>query len=214
MSVIPLHGSDTDSETRALLRFMLAHGDIVGTDHAGRTVLQLAVDQWTLHQLCAFDAGSEDLEDADAEPEPDEMDSAPVVLDVVRAKRALVTRCLRAVAVAFLPARDYARGRYACGSGAGGDAADQHCGDCHTVLPHVPQGAALRRRLHQRREAVQEGPGLCLLGCERNGARVAQMSDTPPLDLNSNPLGIGRQVSGIADPDRDAGLAAGAGCAA
>jgi hypothetical protein len=81
---------------------MLAHGDIVGTDHAGRTVLQLAVDQWTLHQLCAFDAGSEDLEDADAEPEPDEMDSAPVVLDVVRAKRALVTRCLRAVAVAFL----------------------------------------------------------------------------------------------------------------
>jgi hypothetical protein len=33
-----------------------------------------------------------------------------------------------------------------------------------------------------------------------NGARVAQMSDTQPLDLNSNPLGIGRHVSGIADP--------------
>jgi hypothetical protein len=33
-----------------------------------------------------------------------------------------------------------------------------------------------------------------------NGTRVAQMSDTLPLDLNSNPLGIGRHVSGIADP--------------
>ena len=26
------------------------------------------------------------------------------------------------------------------------------------------------------------------------------MSDTLPLDLNSNPLGVGRHVSGIADP--------------
>ena len=33
-----------------------------------------------------------------------------------------------------------------------------------------------------------------------NGARVAQMSDTLPIDLNSAPLGIGRHVSGIADP--------------
>ena len=33
-----------------------------------------------------------------------------------------------------------------------------------------------------------------------NGARVAQMSDTQPIDLNSAPLGIGRHVSGIADP--------------
>jgi MSHA biogenesis protein MshQ len=33
-----------------------------------------------------------------------------------------------------------------------------------------------------------------------NGTRAAQMSDTQPLDLNSNPLGIGRHVSGIADP--------------
>jgi hypothetical protein len=31
------------------------------------------------------------------------------------------------------------------------------------------------------------------------GARVAQMSDTLPLDLHSNPLRIGRHVSGIAD---------------
>ena len=31
-------------------------------------------------------------------------------------------------------------------------------------------------------------------------SRVAQMSDTLPIDLNANPLGIGRHVSGIADP--------------
>jgi Concanavalin A-like lectin/glucanases superfamily len=33
-----------------------------------------------------------------------------------------------------------------------------------------------------------------------NGARIAQMSDTLPIDLNSAALGIGRHVSGIADP--------------
>ena len=30
--------------------------------------------------------------------------------------------------------------------------------------------------------------------------RVAQMSDTQPIDVNSAALGIGRHVSGIADP--------------
>jgi hypothetical protein len=33
-----------------------------------------------------------------------------------------------------------------------------------------------------------------------NGSRVAQMSDTLPIDLNAAALGIGRHVSGIADP--------------
>jgi hypothetical protein len=33
-----------------------------------------------------------------------------------------------------------------------------------------------------------------------NGIGVAQMSNTLPLDLISNPLGIGRHVRGIADP--------------
>jgi hypothetical protein len=33
-----------------------------------------------------------------------------------------------------------------------------------------------------------------------NGARVAQMSDTLPIDLNSAALGVGRHMSGIADP--------------
>jgi hypothetical protein len=103
MAIVPIP-LDPDSEARALVRFMLAHGDIVGTDHAGRTVLQLAVDPWTLDQLCAFDAGSEDLEDADAEPEPDqEIDSTPIMLDAVRAKRAgLASRCLTALVLALL----------------------------------------------------------------------------------------------------------------
>jgi hypothetical protein len=33
-----------------------------------------------------------------------------------------------------------------------------------------------------------------------NGALVAQMSDTSAISLNSNPLGIGRHVTGLADP--------------
>jgi hypothetical protein len=33
-----------------------------------------------------------------------------------------------------------------------------------------------------------------------NGTRVAQMSDTQPIDVNAAALGIGRHVSGIADP--------------
>jgi hypothetical protein len=103
VAIVPI-SLDPDAEARALLRFMLAHGDIVGTDHAGRTILQLAVDPWTLDQLCAFDAGSEDLEDADAEPEPEhEMDSTPIMLDEVRAKRpGLAIRCLRTLVLALL----------------------------------------------------------------------------------------------------------------
>lgn len=104
MSVISVHGSDDNSEAQALVRFMLVHGDIVGTDHAGHTVLQIAVDPWLLDQLCAFDAGSEDLEYADAEPKPDqETDAASTALDVVRAKRAWrASRCLRASPLALL----------------------------------------------------------------------------------------------------------------
>jgi hypothetical protein len=102
MAIVPL-SLNPDSEARALLRMMLAHGDVVGTDHAGRTVLQLAMDSWTLDRLCAFDAATEDLEDADGEPEPDhEIDSAPIVLDEVRAKRASrALRCLPALALAL-----------------------------------------------------------------------------------------------------------------
>ena len=40
MSVVPLF-LDPNAEARTLLNFMLQHGDIVGTDQAGRTLLQL-----------------------------------------------------------------------------------------------------------------------------------------------------------------------------
>jgi hypothetical protein len=103
MAVVPLH-LDPNAEARALLYFMLQHGDIVGTDHAGRTILQLAVDPWTLVQLAAFDADAADLEDADGEPEPDrELEGPAVVLDLVPPKRIRRTmRATRAVALALL----------------------------------------------------------------------------------------------------------------
>ena len=45
-------------------------------------------------------------------------------------------------------------------------------------------------------------PNLATTGIRRGSeiSRIAQISDTLPLNLNSNPLGIGRHVSGIADP--------------
>jgi hypothetical protein len=69
------------------------------------------------------------------------------------------------------------------------------------------QPAAIRHRGYPR----ELGPGLhrrpptTRMQARRtsvylNGARVAQMSDTQPIDLNSAALGIGRHVSGIADP--------------
>jgi hypothetical protein len=60
----------------------MEHGDIVGRDTAGRTIIQLAVDDWTLEKLMTFDA-----EAADLEPEPDdEEDGPPVVIDLLRTK--------------------------------------------------------------------------------------------------------------------------------
>ena len=70
-----------------------------------------------------------------------------------------------------------------------------------------PQPAAVRRRGHARERQLglivgtydkDAGPNNQRLYL--NGARVAQMSDTLPIDLNSAALGIGRHVSGIADP--------------
>jgi hypothetical protein len=72
---IPLHPS---AQARALLHHILANGDIVGRETFGRRTIALAVDDWTLDQLLTFDAGSEDLEDADGEPDSDdEFDGAP-----------------------------------------------------------------------------------------------------------------------------------------
>jgi hypothetical protein len=86
-----------------LLLHLLEHGDVVGRDVGGRTVIQLAVDDWVLEKLMAFDADAPELEDqGDAEPEPDdEEDWLPVVLlEMVRPK---VIRGRRALDVVFGP---------------------------------------------------------------------------------------------------------------
>jgi hypothetical protein len=75
---------DPGAEARTLLHHLLEHGDIIGRDGDGRTVIQLAASDLLLERLLTFDAASEDLEDSgDAEEE------APAVLsfDWVPAKR-------------------------------------------------------------------------------------------------------------------------------
>jgi hypothetical protein len=57
------------SEAEQLLREILEHGDIIGNDLAGRTILQLALDQPTLDRLMVFGAdASESEENRDDEP--------------------------------------------------------------------------------------------------------------------------------------------------
>jgi hypothetical protein len=60
----------------------------VGRDLAGRTIIQLAVDDWTLDELVTFDAGAAEFEDGgDDEPDADdEEEGPPVVVDLVRPK--------------------------------------------------------------------------------------------------------------------------------
>jgi hypothetical protein len=66
---------------RALLHHLLETGDVIGRDDAGRTVIQLAADDWLLERLLTFDAGTEDLEEnGDAEA-----DGGPAVLSLDRA---------------------------------------------------------------------------------------------------------------------------------
>ena len=89
---------DPNAEARTLLNFMLQHGDIVGTDQRGRTLLQLAIDPWTLDQLAAFDADAADLEDDDREP-----DGPAVILDLVPPKRvSRASRIAQALALTML----------------------------------------------------------------------------------------------------------------
>jgi hypothetical protein len=87
MAVTSLLPLDPGSEARALLHHVLAHGDLVGTDRAGRIVIQLAVSLRILDKLLTFDAGSEELEDSDSEP-----DDAPVVLSFDRVSPQLIRR--------------------------------------------------------------------------------------------------------------------------
>jgi hypothetical protein len=88
MAIVPLPLSP-DVEARALLHHLLEHGEVLGRDTAGRTIIQLAVDEWLLDKLMGFDAEAAELEDfGDTEPDDDaEEDWLPVVLlDVVRPK--------------------------------------------------------------------------------------------------------------------------------
>ena len=76
------------AEARTLLHHLLEHGDVVGSDSAGRTVIQLPVDDWVLDRLLAFDAGAAELEDVgdDESSADDEEDGPPVVVEIVRPK--------------------------------------------------------------------------------------------------------------------------------
>ena len=87
MAIVPLP-LPPGAEARALLHHLLEHGDMVGRDSAGRTMIQLAVDDWTFDRLMAFDADAAELEDgADAEPDADdEEDGLPVLIELVRPK--------------------------------------------------------------------------------------------------------------------------------
>lgn len=71
-----------DVQARALLHHLLEHGDIVGRDTTGRTIIQLAVDDRVLEALTTFDGDAAELE-----PEPDEEENGPpVVVELVRPK--------------------------------------------------------------------------------------------------------------------------------
>jgi hypothetical protein len=88
MSIVPLP-LPPDAEARALLHHVLEHGDVVGRDRVGRTIIQLAVDDWVLDKLLGSDAGAVELEDGgDAEPDDHaEADGAPFMIpDVVLPK--------------------------------------------------------------------------------------------------------------------------------
>lgn len=81
MAIVPLP-LPPGAEARKLVHHLLEHGDIVGQDAAGRTIIQLAVDDWVLEKLMGFGAEAAELEDgADDEPDADaEEDWVPVVL--------------------------------------------------------------------------------------------------------------------------------------
>jgi hypothetical protein len=87
MAIVPLP-LPAHAEARALLHHLLEHGDIVGRDSTGRTVIRLAVDDWALERLMAFDADGAEFEGgADAEPDADdEVDGPAVVAELVRPK--------------------------------------------------------------------------------------------------------------------------------
>jgi hypothetical protein len=87
MAIVPLP-LPPGAEARSLLHHLLEHGDIVGRDTVGRTIVQLAMSDWILDKLITFDAEAAELEDgSDGEPDADaEEDGPPVVVELARPK--------------------------------------------------------------------------------------------------------------------------------
>ena len=99
MAIVPLP-LPLAVEARALLHHLLEHGDIVGRDTAGRTIIQLAVDDWALEKLLIFEAEAVDLEDGgDDEPDADDEEDGPSTViellrpKVIRRRRAMASGC-------------------------------------------------------------------------------------------------------------------------
>ena len=64
-----------------MLYHLLEHGPIEGRDAAGRTIIQLAVDDRTLERLMTFDADLADLKDeVDDEPDAGDEEDGPRIL--------------------------------------------------------------------------------------------------------------------------------------
>jgi hypothetical protein len=87
MAIVPLP-LPPNVAARALLHHLLEHGDVVGKDTAGQTIIQLSVPDYVLETLMTFDAEAAELEDGgDGEPDADdEEDGLPVVVDLMRPK--------------------------------------------------------------------------------------------------------------------------------
>ena len=79
MSIVPLP-LPAHVEARALLHLLVEHGNVVACDSAGRTVIQLALDDHILDRLMRFEADAAELEDqGDDEPAADdEVDGRPL----------------------------------------------------------------------------------------------------------------------------------------
>lgn len=67
---------------RAVLAGVLATGDVVGRDRAGRLVLMVAVEDGLFDQLAALDANLEDLEAEPAEDDDAAEDEEGALLDL------------------------------------------------------------------------------------------------------------------------------------
>jgi hypothetical protein len=95
MTIIPFP-LPPGAEGRLLLHHLLEHGDIVGTDATGRTIIQLAVDNQVLENLMTFDADAADRDDeGDDEPEHRCTTHPTLAGDAHRCRRRSAAMCLR-----------------------------------------------------------------------------------------------------------------------